>query len=103
MTIHKSVVLRFIVGRSASSNGVANHFIHFFSALGRQAHQNFCTLGGIANWVGCKFLELGFCQKHDEDVLAHNHTSGSFVSKLGVKTESKFSKKFDRPIEIFDW
>jgi hypothetical protein len=41
---HKTVVLRFLVGCSASGDCLANHFINFFSALGRQTHKHLCGL-----------------------------------------------------------
>src|SRR5919109_1749862 len=103
MSIHKTVILWFIVGCAAGDDGLAHHFIDVFSALRRQTHQHFCTFRGITNGFGSKSLELVLSQEHDEYVLAHNHASGRLVSKLRIECEIEFRKKLDRLIEIFHW
>src|SRR5262245_34438240 len=44
VTIHKAVVLRFVVRCSAGRNSFANRLVDFFPTIGRQAHQNFGAL-----------------------------------------------------------
>jgi hypothetical protein len=103
MPIHKSVVLWFIVGGSASGDGLAHELIDVFSAVDRETHKHFSAFRGITNIFGRECLKLLMSQEHHEDVIAHDHAGGSLVSKLGVKTEAEFRKELDRPLEAFDW
>src|SRR5919109_347356 len=96
MSIHKTVILWFIVGGPAGGDCLVNHFIDFFSALRGQTHKHFCTFRGITDFFGSKSLELILSQQHDEYVRAHNHASGRLVSKLRIEFEIEFSKELDR-------
>jgi hypothetical protein len=103
VSIHKPVVLWFIVGGSASGDGLAHELIDVFSAVDRETHKHFSAFRGITNGFGRERLKLVMSQEHHEDVIAHDHAGGCLVSKLGVKTEAEFRKELDRPLEAFDW
>jgi hypothetical protein len=60
------------------------------------------ALACVTDLLGGEFLELGARQKHDEDVLAHDHASSRLVGKLGIKVEAETSEELHRPIEISD-
>ena len=100
MSIHKTVVLWFIVGCAASGDGLAHHVINFFPALRREAYKHLSAFRCITNVFRGKSLELVIRQQHHEDVLTHDHTGGRIVSKLGIKTEAELRKELDRLLDV---
>ena len=102
MSIHKPVVLRFIVGRSTGCNGLANHLINGFSILARQTHEHFRAFRRVTDVFGSERLELCFGEQHDVDIVTNNHASCRLVRKLGIKAEAERLKEVHGPAEFFD-
>ena len=102
VSIHESVILRVLVRASPGDDGFANQFINIGPAFAGQADENFRAPGRVANFLWREFLELLMSEKHDIDVLAHDHASGCFVRELGIKAKAEALEKAHRLVEVFD-
>src|SRR3569833_1943797 len=100
MAIHEAMVLGFVVGRTASSNGSAYHGVHRCPTVARQADQHFRMSHGIAYRLGREALEAIAYQQHDEDVVADDHASCRVVGELLVEAEAELGEESDRTPEV---
>src|SRR5215470_17587072 len=90
MSIHKAVILRFVVGVSTGGDCLSHRLVDPFPTLGRQAHKHFRTFRCVANLFGSESSELSLCQEHDKDVLCdYMHAAVSSVN-LGSKVKPSF-------------
>src|SRR3569832_683682 len=75
MAIHEAMVLGFVVGRTASSNGSAYHGVRHSPTVARQADQHFRFSHGIAYRLGREALEAIAHQQQDKEENTEDQAS----------------------------
>src|SRR3569833_1586051 len=89
MAVHEAMVLGFVVGRTASSNGSAYHGVHRCPTVARQADQNYRMSHNNTNRLGREALEAIAYQQQDKEDVADDQTSCRVVGELLVEAEAE--------------
>src|SRR5215813_3586670 len=102
MSVHKAVVLGFLMALAARCYCPANEFIHLLPALRGQTHEHFRACCRITDLFRSKRLEFRLGQEHHEDIVRYHHASGGFIGELSIELESKTGKELHGFFETAD-